>query len=592
LIQSTISGNGATDGGGVWIGYSPTSSRFASNVTVSQSTVCGNAASGKGGGIYGFADQGTLTISNSIVGYNTGADVLRASTSLVLTLAGKNLVEDASIPAGTNVINGDPKLGPLQDNGGPTLTHAPLAGSPVINAGNSSAIPVDTYDLDGDLDTTEPTPLDQRGIAFIRIFGAAVDIGSYEVSAFEPTLTSATTQEDTLSTTGLVITSNTGDEGLTTHYKITDILNGTLYQNDGMTLIAEGGFITKAQGAAGLKFLPSLNLNSLNTANFGLSAQASVSADNQGLRGLRRSAAITVTPVNDAPTVAGGGLADQLMLVGQNLPLSLLPYFADVDQDTLAYDVLTNSDPGKLAASVIGSSLNLSALATGVVNLTIRASDGNGASVSDTFSINIRSVNPTPVQLTTTGTLKRQTGLFELIVNVTNTTTQAINGFRLHVDYSAYLAAYPSLRLYNASSPAGSADVYVDHPYPVGLDATVPVTLSFYTPTRTFPNPFSPVLRVEILPASAVSNTDGSGVQPRLVQMEGGNMLLEFPSIPGRWYRVRYSPDLVNWFDCPVPIQASANRTQWIDSGAPFTPVPPSQAPSRYYRVNEIIVPG
>jgi hypothetical protein len=38
----------------------------------------------------------------------------------------------------TNIV--DPKLGPLQNNGGPTFTHALLSGSTAIDGGNSSGI--------------------------------------------------------------------------------------------------------------------------------------------------------------------------------------------------------------------------------------------------------------------------------------------------------------------------------------------------------------------------------------------------------------------------------------------------------------------
>ena len=206
-------------------------------------------------------------------------------------------------------------------------------------------------------------------------------------------------------------------------------------------------------------------------------------------------------------------------------------------------------------------------------------------------SVSVGTVNPTPIQIGTTGTLKPQTGLYELSVDVTNTTPLPINGFRLHVDFSAYIAAYPSLRLYNASSPANSSDVYVDYPYPVVVDGTVTVKLLFYTSTRTFPSPFSPVLTVEKLDSSQVPDTNGNGVHPTIKVLPNGNVLLEFPSVGGHWYRVRYSPDMVNWFDCPVPIQAGGSKVQWIDDGAPFTNVPPTSVPSRFYIVNEIDTP-
>jgi hypothetical protein len=56
----------------------------------------------------------------------------------------------------------DPKLGPLANNGGPTLTMALLPGSPAIDAGNTSLAPA----------------TDQRG--FPRPAGPAADIGAFE----------------------------------------------------------------------------------------------------------------------------------------------------------------------------------------------------------------------------------------------------------------------------------------------------------------------------------------------------------------------------------------------------------------------------
>ena len=69
----------------------------------------------------------------------------------------------------TGLLTGvDPKLGPLQNNGGFTLTHALLTGSPAIDAGPSNA----------------PPYFDQRGL--LRPHGAADDIGSFEYGAAVP----------------------------------------------------------------------------------------------------------------------------------------------------------------------------------------------------------------------------------------------------------------------------------------------------------------------------------------------------------------------------------------------------------------------
>lgn len=87
---------------------------------------------------------------------------------------GFNLIQNtAGCPiSGTttgNLLNVDPHLGPLQDNGGPTFTHMPAADSPALNAGD----PAGCADNLGHLLAT-----DQRGIA--RPQGASCDIGAVE----------------------------------------------------------------------------------------------------------------------------------------------------------------------------------------------------------------------------------------------------------------------------------------------------------------------------------------------------------------------------------------------------------------------------
>ncbi|BCU78627.1 hypothetical protein llg_33420 [Luteolibacter sp. LG18] len=217
--------------------------------------------------------------------------------------------------------------------------------------------------------------------------------------------------------------------------------------------------------------------------------------------------------------------------------------------------------------------------------------DPAGGNNSASASVDVGTVDPTPLQLATTGTLNRQTGMFELNVKVTNTTPYPINGFRLHVDYSAYVGAYPSLRLYNATSL--NPDPHVDYPFPVPVDGFVNVKLVFYTSTRTFPAQFNPVLTVEKLGSSQVTDTNGGGVAATAKKLTDGTVLIEFPSIIGHWYRVRYSSDMVHWQDCPVPLQAGGTKVQWIDSGAPFTNISPADpsVTSRFYIVNEIAAP-
>ncbi|HWT01469.1 MAG TPA: Calx-beta domain-containing protein [Pyrinomonadaceae bacterium] len=108
-----------------------------------------------------------------------------------------------------------------------------------------------------------------------------------------PTVTNATTSENAKTTSGLVISRNAADSATTTHFKITAITNGTLYQSDGITVIANNQFITFAQGNAGLKFLPAAGLSSP-SSGFNFKAQASTSAADAGLGGSMVTATITV----------------------------------------------------------------------------------------------------------------------------------------------------------------------------------------------------------------------------------------------------------------------------------------------------------
>lgn len=70
----------------------------------------------------------------------------------------------------------DPLLGPLDNNGGPTRTHAPLPVSPVLNAGDPTAM-----SGVGDVPAT-----DQRGEPFVRVFDGAIDIGAFERQSLAP----------------------------------------------------------------------------------------------------------------------------------------------------------------------------------------------------------------------------------------------------------------------------------------------------------------------------------------------------------------------------------------------------------------------
>jgi hypothetical protein len=162
ITNSTLSGNSTTYGGGIY--------SYASTLTITNSTLSGNSATSGGGGIY--KDSSTLTIGNTILKTGASGENIFNNSDPVTSL-GYNLSNDGTGPNNgtTDQINTDPLLGPLQDNGGPTFTHALLAGSPAINAGDPSFDP-NVFD--------PPLLYDQRGSGFSRVSNSRIDIGAFE----------------------------------------------------------------------------------------------------------------------------------------------------------------------------------------------------------------------------------------------------------------------------------------------------------------------------------------------------------------------------------------------------------------------------
>jgi hypothetical protein len=128
LVNTTVSGNNSTAA----LPYPAALSM--GRVVVTNSTVAQNS----GGGV-----SGHLTIlRNSIIANNgDGRNCYGISEGAVYE--GVNLSNDDTCGGPSDMLIADPKLAPLADNGGGTMTHALLAGSPAINAGTSCSVTVD-----------------------------------------------------------------------------------------------------------------------------------------------------------------------------------------------------------------------------------------------------------------------------------------------------------------------------------------------------------------------------------------------------------------------------------------------------------------
>ena len=367
IFGSTLSGNRAPSGSAVW---TDGQTAFV-NATVTANT---------GGGAVVNSHPGSTT-ANSIVAGNDGPQITNTGAGSVFNV-------------GNSILAGDPKLGPLQDNGGPTFTHMPLPGSPAIDGGDNNLIipggsdqrgferifdgpdadatatvdigavevvpsiellgPVvlaedtastsitfrlgpsaQTFDSivatssnttlvpnaslvitgSGDTRTLTIAPAANRnGTATITVAATATLLNTItsvstpltSTSSFTltvtpvgdaPAVTSPTTAEDTQTT--VAVTPNALDGAETTHFRVSGITNGGVFKSDGVTTVTGGAYVTKAE-AAGLKFTPAANLFSPATT-FGFTVQA---ATGVGLAsGATTAATITVTPVADTPSV-------------------------------------------------------------------------------------------------------------------------------------------------------------------------------------------------------------------------------------------------------------------------------------------------
>jgi hypothetical protein len=175
LSNSTLSGNSADRGGGISISE-------ATPVTLTNVTVTDNRATLSGGGLAVFSASPVL--HNTLIAGNfrgaTGTTPDDVSGPLN-SVGDNNLIGDGTHMTGLQSgVNGnqvgtagnpiDPMLGALQDNGGPTLTHALLPGSPAIDGGNNAYA----------------TDFDQRGPGFPRIVNGIIDIGAFEFQGAGP----------------------------------------------------------------------------------------------------------------------------------------------------------------------------------------------------------------------------------------------------------------------------------------------------------------------------------------------------------------------------------------------------------------------
>ncbi len=175
ISNTTIAGN-RSENDGAGIAFDPRSSGRVFDIR--NTTISENSSDGQGGGIsfpapyLGDFRESVRSLTNTVIAGNSASanpDLALAVDSVMVDFS---LIEEPgdsiyieTVP-GSNLIGVDPLLGPLQDNGGSTLTYALLPGSPAIDRGDPAFAP--------------PPDFDQRGEGYLRVVTGRVDMGAFE----------------------------------------------------------------------------------------------------------------------------------------------------------------------------------------------------------------------------------------------------------------------------------------------------------------------------------------------------------------------------------------------------------------------------
>jgi hypothetical protein len=156
IIDSTISDN---------IADNFSAGALSSDARIFNSTIAFNLETGQCSGAINARAQ--LRLVSSIVSRNTcsqGDDKDIGVYDADLVMGSNNIIGRSDVPVPPDTILARPRLGPLTNNGGPTLTRMPAADSPALDRGIN---PLNCQ-------------YDQRGPGFPRVKGGFPDIGAVE----------------------------------------------------------------------------------------------------------------------------------------------------------------------------------------------------------------------------------------------------------------------------------------------------------------------------------------------------------------------------------------------------------------------------
>ena len=359
IMNCTFSGNatgggaggGSQSGGGTGTsgaGLGGAVFNYNGSLTMVNATLAAN--SGAGGGIYNFGNGANAGVAlvNCLLSNAPSDDYSHqaASGGSVSSTGGTNLIRSNNGYSGGVISSADPLLGPLQNNGGPTRTHALPLNSPAVDVGANTT-----------------SSLDQRGQA--RKSRAQVDLGAYELQNLLPTANAQSVSANQNATRVITFTASDPENDSLTYSIVTNPSHGTL---------------TAANGAQ-ITYIPSTGYAGADSFTFR-------ATDVYG--GVSAAATVSIT-VNAAPVASA-----QSVLTNQDTAKVITFAATDPEGDAITYSVASNPSHGSLGG-ISGNQITYTPAAGyfGGDSFSFRASDSKGA-VSSPATVTI-TVNGAPI---------------------------------------------------------------------------------------------------------------------------------------------------------------------------------------------------
>jgi len=295
-LNSTFSGNVAGSAAAI----------FATRAILENSTLVNNEVSGDSGALF-LLDPSAI-VNTIIAGNRVGTEIDNCSLNpFVTTSLGNNLTDadaaDCGFDAPSDLLETDPLLGPLKDNGGSSLTHALLADSPAIDAGDDATCR--NFDQ-----RRFKRPADGDGDG-----NAVCDIGALEVLSSDVSVAITATPNPVAAGRELtlaVVVSNSGDSGAS-NVKATTLLPSGLdfvsATNGNISCVEAAGEINCELGnvAEGESASADIVAKSSDEGEFTVSVEIVSTTPESALNNNRAEVLVTVNSASGGGGTGGGG---------------------------------------------------------------------------------------------------------------------------------------------------------------------------------------------------------------------------------------------------------------------------------------------